>query len=447
MEEYIEIDLKAILFYVLRKWKPIVVLAIAAALLLGGAAAVREYHLSINPEKNEAYLESLDDYRARLTLCQDRIKAEEDKIESLQEYIDHSVMMKADYRDVYIAKATYYVDSGYKIMPEMNYQNPDKTYTLTWYYRNYLQDYTVFEELEQNIGIDAKYLMDLVSISVTNNNTLSLTVTCPQQSTAIAIMEQLQKEVEELQKHLNRTIDTHDLTLMLDTCGAYVDDGLKEKQQSIHDEMLGHKEKLIELERELVKLEEEGFPDEINIPKSFVKYFLVGGVITGFLLVCYFAAIALFSGKVFSARNSGLTGEIPLLGIIKFGEGKLDWVTRCVYKLEGRLTKNDEENNRYIAVNLQNSCAEDKNILLCSDAGAAYSEAASEAVGKFIPDIRLLVVGNLMKEANAIQLLPECDAVVVVVADAESKANTLRNMQELVSRCGKKVIGYIFVEK
>ena len=45
-------------------------------------------------------------------------------------------------------------------------------------------------------------------------------------------------------------------TLMLDTCGNYVDESLRDRQQEVYDEMLGHQSDLIKLKEELQTLEE-----------------------------------------------------------------------------------------------------------------------------------------------------------------------------------------------
>ena len=50
-EEYIELDLKALLFYAFRRWKPIVVFAVIVALLLGALMAVSEYFTGANPDE------------------------------------------------------------------------------------------------------------------------------------------------------------------------------------------------------------------------------------------------------------------------------------------------------------------------------------------------------------------------------------------------------------
>ena len=61
------------------------------------------------------------------------------------------------------------------------YQNPNKTSTLIWYYQNYLTDYILYEEIGEEIGMEAKPLQllqdcDTVVMLVSRDRTRNMTV-------------------------------------------------------------------------------------------------------------------------------------------------------------------------------------------------------------------------------------------------------------------------------
>lgn len=446
-DEYITINLKDILFYSLRCWKPIIVVAVVLALLLGAFHAFSEYRTIVNTDEETDYRIAYQHYQDNLALMEDRVSSVQGKIDTLQDYMDHAVLMKADYRNVYVAKATFYIDSDYKIMPELNYQNPDKTYTLTWYYLNYLQDYSLYEKLSEEVGIDAKYLMDLVSITTANNNTLSLSVFHPYEHYAERIMEALQNQLFQVHAHLEKTIAKHSLTQMLDTCGVYVDESLKEKQQVIYDDMLKYQEQLIQCTQDLTHLEKEGEPNPPSVLKAFIKWFILGGIVGVAIMGIFFACKALFTDRVYFHGDLYSRFGIPVLGSIVSGSKKYDYITNFIRKLEGRQLENTEESQQFLAENLRRHCKEQKTILITSDLSSEESKVVSNTLSTRLPELRFLTAGSLTKDPVALRLLPECDAVIFTVTAEHSRYKDIFAATRLLHDCENTAVGFIFIEK
>ena len=103
-EEYIEINLKAIFFRVLYQWKKLLVWGIVIGMLLGGFMAFSEYRVITSTEQDTSYHLELQEYQEKLALAQGKVDATQVKINALQEYMDNAVLMKADYRNIYISK-------------------------------------------------------------------------------------------------------------------------------------------------------------------------------------------------------------------------------------------------------------------------------------------------------------------------------------------------------
>lgn len=445
-EEYIEINLKDILFHILYHWKIIIAVAVTAALLLGSFQAVRENQAAMSTDNGSDHWLEYQRYQEQLTLCEDRIASTQDKIDTLQDYMDHAVLMKADYRNVYIAKATYYIDSDYKIMPEVNYQNPDKTYTLTWYYKNFLEDYSVYQEIGEKVGIEAKYLMDLVSIWISNSNTLFITASHPNEDYSQQIMEALQEKLYEVHNHLDSTIGKHTLTLMLNTCGVYVDETLKDRQQSVYDEMISYQDTLIDQKAELESLEEEGAPEAPNALKAFLKWFVLGGIAGGALMVFCMAVPPLLSIRVYFPDALSSRYNLPVLGSIVHNSKKIDVITRWLRKQEGRLNQNSKENDQFLAANLKNHCADAREILLCNDISISESALVADTLHTYLPEISLSAAGSITNDANALLLLPQCDTVIIVVTGKKSRNKDISKMLTMIHDCGKPTAGFVFID-
>lgn len=451
-EEYIEINLKAIFFRILYQWKKLLVWGIVIGMLLGGFMAFSEYRVITSTEQDTSYHLELQEYQEKLALAQGKVDATQVKIDALQEYMDHAVLMKADYRNIYISKATYYIDSNYQIMPSLNYQNPDKTYSLAWHYQNFLSDYSLYQEISEEVGIEAKYLMDLISIGVTNSDTLYMSVSHPTERFADLIMDVLQEKLSQLHEQLNDTIDQHTLTLMLDTCGNYVDESLKNRQQEVYDEMLGLQSDLIKLKEELQTLEEElqtleeEPPKEANVLKAFIKWFILGGVLGAMIPAGISVCGTVFSDRVYSSEDLTSRYQKPVFGYVLRQGQNMDPLTCLIRKWERIANKNSKENNAYLAANLRNHLGSSKNILLCSDVSEAESALAVDALQALLPEQILTSAGSLTNDVNALEALSHCEAVIAVVSASRSHRKEINRAFSTISGCGKTLAGFIWID-
>jgi len=444
--EYITINLKDIFFYVLRRWKPVFVIALVFALLLGSIQAFREYRIGIKAEDTQSYWIEYQNYQDELALYKDRVVTVQSKIDALQSYMDHSVLMNTDYRNVYVAKATYYIDSGYKIMPEVDYQDPDKTGTVTWNYSNFLQDYSIYEDIGLKMGIEAKYLMELVSIHMPSESMLMLAVYHSDKAIAQMIMTALQEKLNSVQTHLNATVAEHTLTQMTNTCGLYVDDSLKANQQATRDELLSYQDELILLKQELHDLKEVGSPDTPNALAAFIKWCIVGCLASGALAAAFLFFKVVFVNCVLVPDDLVSRYNIPVLGSVMHEGKKRDFISLWLRRLEGRLEKNSEENIQFLAVNLQNHLGDVRKILVCGDASAEENGLLSAPLSKYLPDVHFASAGSLLREVSALKKLAECDAVLLtVIGDASCNKDIAKELN-LIRECGKSAVGFVFMD-
>ena len=433
-EEYIEINLKDILFYILRSWKPILTVAVLMALLLGGLKSFKEYKLCLKADGSEAFWEEYQNYQDALCLYEKWITATQDNIDAVQFYLDHSILMGADYRNIYEAKATYYIETNYQIIPENSYQNPDKTYTLAWYYQEFLEDYSIFEELGKEMGVDAKYLEELVSVYTVGNNTVALSVSHPDKASAQMILSALQVKLNAVYDDLNSTVEAHTLTLM------------KDEQPWPHDELLSYQDELVEAKQKLRELKEDGGLGKPQVFVSFVKWCIMGGIAGGFLAVMFFFVKAFIVNRVYSPDQLVSSYHIPVLGCTIHGSKKLDAISLWLRKLEGRPEKKSEESLQFLAVNIENHCNGAKKVLVCSDINTEESSLLVESLNSRLQDIQLIAAGNLLRDADALRMLAQCDAVLLIDTGDQSFSKNIRKELRLIQECGKSAIGFVFTD-
>ncbi|MBP3685281.1 MAG: hypothetical protein J6J12_10035 [Oscillospiraceae bacterium] len=440
-EDYIEIDLKSVFFRVLYQWKQIFAAMLVAALLLGSLQA---FLASQPAETASDRWSDQETYAHELALRQDRVTAVLDKINTLQEYIDNAVLMKADHRKVYMARATYYIDTGYQIKPENVYQDTDKTSTLVWYYWNYLQDRSVYDALSEEIGVDANYLMDLVTVERVNGNTLSLSVWHPARRSAEQIMEALQRTLGEICQNLEETVTPHTMTLMQDTCGVYMDENLKKQQQSVNADMIAYNQELIQVQNELEAFLKTDVPSQASILKTFLKWAILGGIGAGGLLAVYYALQGILGSRIYSAEAIAERYGLPVLGQICC-KSPSDPLTRCFMKWEGRLTENSPANDLLLAATVKLHCHRDT-LLLYSDCGIDSSRQVLQQLQPHLSSTALVPYGCLTSEAEALVSLERDGDAILVITGGVSRKKAVESTRKLLLAANKPIAGILFLE-
>lgn len=91
--------------------------------------------------------------------------------------MEKSVLNNLDPYNVWNAKTDLYISTGYQIMPGMSYQNPDRTGAVLAAYSSALNDGAILNEIAAQVGTEANYLRELVSVDYsTYSQILTITV-------------------------------------------------------------------------------------------------------------------------------------------------------------------------------------------------------------------------------------------------------------------------------
>lgn len=107
-----EIDLKELMFAVLRKWRPILAAAVVLALLLGGFKAVSaQRSLNSAGDEDDSYAAALEEYEQKLEICNREIDNLTSDIVNQQKYVEDSILMNTSPYDVWEAKAELFVET------------------------------------------------------------------------------------------------------------------------------------------------------------------------------------------------------------------------------------------------------------------------------------------------------------------------------------------------
>lgn len=441
----LEFNPKDLLFYILYRWKPIICGIILFALLLGFFMAYPEYKSSTTPEAIASRQDDLQNYDEQMSLYTRKIDMTRDRIQTLQDYMDTSILMNADPRNLYIAKSTYYVDTNYQILPEYVYQNPNKAETLTWHYQNYLSDCTIYDSLSHRMEIPGKYLMELVTITGINSNTICISVVHPEQAVAKEILTHLDQTLLAYKTILIDTVAEHTLTQMLHTCGNYVSDSLADLQAAEATQLLTLQDELTVQKKELSQFEKNSQPVAANVLSTFIKGSVLGGLAGGVLLVVLFFFAGIFDNRAYSPDHlASHYGIVPLGSILPDGK-KFDFITAWLRRQECMITANSQKNYDFLAANVKNHSSNVAHLLVCSDADPDTTNVLISSLQEQLPEIHFQAAGSLHSDAKALKYLPKCDCVLLVLSKTQTRHKHIQKSLALIQEASKNVIGFIYV--
>ena len=438
-DEYIEFDLKGILFYILRCWKTVVLVALAVAVTLGGFQAVL-----CRRSQNAAGFESqYQAYQEQLAVHDDSVSAVQEEIDILQDYLDHSVLMQMDPQNAYIAKATYHIDSGYMIIPENYYQDTDKTKTLTQYYRSFLQDSSFYQEISAAHGIALQYLMELIDVPDDSTGVLSFSVMHPEKEVAQALLQDIQEKLPEIHRLLETTVREHALIEISTTCSIYVNNSLKKDQDKVLESLLDLEEDLEEEQQARDAFVKSDYPVQENASKIFVKWFILGGVLGVLLTAVFLFLKAVLSDRLLSPEQLASAYPAAVLGEAVCSGAALPVITRKLNKMQGCLTENTACNWQIIAQKVKHRCGNAKSILVCSDMGSDLSSMMVSSLSSLLPGLQLIPAANPCTDIAALRMVSECDMVLIVAARDQSRNRMLKKVMALIQEYRKETVGFL----
>lgn len=453
-----EIDLKDLMFAVLRKWRPIIVIAVMFAVLLGGLKTVKgikqlsdEDYVKKNQDEYKMNLEQYNSTKERL---EKEIANLQDNIKSQQEYKEKSILMNINPYDEYVETATFYIATDYTIMPGMIYQNPNTATSILKAYMSIAQNGEMYNyvlgKMKNKMGI--RYLKELVTIEPDyNNNMLDITVVGDTRKTASEVMGYIKDSIASSRDGITEAIGEHENNLVDESQFVTVDLELDKVQTEFTANMDQLDAGLKAKTKELSDLEEpkNSLLSRMSVLKSSVKYAILGGVLGAFMVVFFLCVGFLMSDKLVNEKELKRRYGIMVLGVFSRQNKKraFGFIDRWLDKIEGIASREMEDEKTFdvAAANAMNYMEQDsvKDVLLVGTVESDKLEKIRAGLSAVLGSTALSVGGNLGKDAQAIKKAASCDAVIIVEQRGRSMFGGIEQELDLVRSLDKKVIGCI----
>lgn len=451
-----EIDLKDLMFAVLRKWRLIIVIAVVFALLLGGIKTLKGVNQLSDVEfvkKNqETYSATLEQYETTKKRLEKEITNLQDNIQSQQDYKEESILMNINPYDEYVESATFYISTDYTIMPGMVFQNPNTATSILKAYLSIAQNGEMYNYVlgKMNNEMGLRYLKELVTIEPDyDNNMLDITVVGDTEKRASDVMGYIKDSIQSSHGKITEAIGAHDVKIVDESQFVSVDLELDQKQTEFSANMDQLDTSLRDKTTELMELEEpkNNLLSKRSVLKSAIKYAVLGGVLGAFMVVFFICVAFLMSDKLVSEKELKRRYGVMVLGVFRRQNKRkfLPGIDRWLDKLEGTAAREQEDSQAFevAAANALNYMEGVKEVLLVGTVDAAAMDMIQNGLSGHLSGTVLTVGGNLGKDAQAIKKAASCDAVIVVEQRNKSLFGGIEQELDVVRSLGKKVIGCI----
>lgn len=419
------IYLKDLIFTALYRWKWLVIVAVVCALALGGleyfsSGSVTLGGISITPE-NQIKIEQL----------QDTIQVHEKMIQDHAAYLEQSIMMQLDSYAAYTAVASYFVIS------ETESDQAEKIdEAILQHYAQVAREQATVEAAAEALQLESWMVGELISVTNAQNTGLSVVARGRTPEEAANILAAVCGEIDGQQTATAEQMGAHQLTKTSYTSGPKVDSGLFEAQYGTRQRLTTMKNNLVAAKAELDRM----LPTELTGgTKKVVLFAAVGAVLGVCLVVCVAWVYHISDEKVYSARVLTDRTGLRILGCVSDGR-KRDKVTLWLRKLEGRTPDTQMD---AAAVNICNRWENGKKLLLLGDFETEKIQPLQEKLEA--AGIRCTLGSALETSAAALELLAQCDGVVLVETCGRSRYDRVLWQLETAKDYGKELLGCVVI--
>ena len=464
-----EIDLVALCFTLLHKYRQLLAAALACAVIFGAAAGIRtarsgavseeaeeDYAAAMTEylEKKESYEAAKDQYDADIEANEKSQSAVVQAIQNAQKYAEDSVLNNLDPYNVWTARADLYVSTGYQIQPGMSYQNPDHTTSVLSAYASALgggktaqQDELGFvpvsgtsvplKEIAQKLSVEERYLQELVTVETDPDaSLLRVTVLGRDEQMAADILDAVMEYVETLRPAITGSVGEHTIATIAKNSSCTVSLELRDIQNNNAATLVDLQSQINTLQQNRTELDdnftattktwnETSKPvlPEAHVSSSVGKYGVLG-LLLGIVLVCGVVVVKFpLDGMVYSASELNRSTGLPVLGTLASERTKM-------------------------AQTIRSRAPEADSILVTGDLPAEQLNALAAALQN-TDALRAQTVkaaGSILQNAATVPQVTDTDAIVLAADCTVTRTDAVREQNEKITRLGKSILGCIVFE-
>lgn len=488
MEER-EIDLLDLIADILAHWRSVLIAMIVGAVLLGVFGYVKSYKEFQNTQNEQVTVSNTND-----TTREEKIKRMKESLgDNLLAGVDSVIVWenKYDLKEIYYKNSLYMqLDPLHVVQKELVYQIQSEDNSggskFGIVYGNVINNIGLYDWIEQQTGMDAAYVGELISADVKSGMTIAdgtQVLLSDSNCVKIVIMQKNEESCENLadavkeylamqQENLSQEIGNHELILLSETMGTVMNTGVLNSQTAYRDEIsslkatiaatkAGFTEEqkqyynlLTQNDSEIVDTTQDAAAESVTVqkPSISIKYVVLGAVIFAFVYAMILCLMYIFNGKLRASDELQNLYQIPQMGlIVKESKKKLlpdQWVDNLRNHGKRKFTPAQSMELAVAAVKiaavkngLEHVCLMGCNLTEGAD---NVCESIKQALEK--EQIAVTILDNVLYNAEAMEKLENEKGVVLVEKAGSTLYNEVAKEIELLTRQDIAVLGGIVVE-
>lgn len=482
-EQEEEIDLVSLLFTVLRKYRQMLAVALACAVIFGAVASIQtSANGAVSADAQEEYDAAMTEYRQKKadydaavrqykldTTSNEQAQADVQKaLEDAQTYAEHSMLSNLDAHNVWTARADLYIKTNYQIMPGSVYQNPDNTSAVVQAYANLLVNGDAMDKAADALKLQARFLREVVTAEPVQNangtysGLLTLRVNAADQNSAEKILNELLGHLDEVQASISAAIGSHTVATVAQSCSCIVSTDLLAQQQAQSDNIAALQAQMQTLQAAREQLDETYADTQANwaavsepvlhaaLLSSIVKFALIGFVVGVFVVAGIVCVQFLAAGRVYSAKELKRACNLPVLGALASEKSKTaQKLDAALNRAEGRPNgSTDAEMLCLMAETIRSRAPQARRVLVTGDLPAEQLTALAAALQATdaLRSVTVTAAESILKAAATVQQVNLADSIVLAADCACSRYAAVNDQNEQIRRLGKSVLGCIVFE-
>lgn len=456
----VELNLTDMFWHFLCNWKKVLILAVALGLILGGIKLTVSLINNHDPE----YLEEVqrknkiteESYNVQVLTYEKQIKNIQAQIEKIEETKENSVMLRMNPYSVYVKNVSFYIDTDYKIMPEMTYQDPNYAIAITNSYINAVKSMNLDKAVAtpeepdltaQNPVINSNFSL-LTIADQSGNGMFYLTIKGESPECVNRIYDAVKEVVKERGELLNESIGEHKLNVLSEADDVVTDSAVQALQAQF---VVNNSTMVDSLKTAQSALENMKKPSLVGTSlKSaifgFIKYGILGGVIGVVLGFVIWGLFRCLRGRVNSVEELRQKYDAVMLAAIpkeSVKRSKLD--KKLVHHLGIRKKLNYKKGLELAAANIRLYLPDATDLLLIGTIDEDKLSKLCKDLSEKLPDKKIIVGGDVNISAEAVNAVEEGHTVICVEELNESHYRFINHELEAIDKARAQQAYFIVV--
>lgn len=440
-----EISISELWWYVISKWKWLVIGLVVGALLMGAFGAYKAYSANNAETSKEITMENLTEEE------QEEVKELIEDYEFYQaevERLENNYLMNLDYNNLYRCLLTYYVDTDYSY----NYMDVQEDYAteLVSMYKTYVSGNEVRKRIMQ-LDIEGLEEIDLnYMISTSNEGHIVRVAVCAGEEDCVKIADVIGTAIEEYHSVAVNYVGTHKLAIIsVDTIEVY-SESIKNRQSTLTAYTKGLSDKITATQNTMspsqVAVYEDIVSDETDTAgpattSLFNKKYVVLGAIGGMAVAVVIFIVSFITGK----KIKSVSELYQMYGMEVSG-----WILRD--NVSGKYTikkinkidtdASETEQKKYVAEIILSKCIQNdiREVVFCSTICGLTEEISDVIKSLSNAGINSKCISNINCDTEALRVAVKSKNVIIV---EQLNMTTRSNISSEIETCEKLAINIL----